>query len=404
MTSRCLMIACAVVVFGSSIFAQDPPTLKPTPSLPSKQIAPPPLALEILYNSTLPPAYLMIEGADVKPHWIWFTRFSTVPGALLPAGPERINAVRVTSHWNGETADVRVTLLRGPRMDQEELVTTYRSGVDQLTTINKLEAYGIEPFKIKLVSPKADPPPPPNLENRTASIQIIKIQPEGSPLPAYRATFRNLSGKNVAALMVNLYRDGSPGPSAFFQGEEGRPLIESNQALEEYLPATVTQGSGSSHAPGAATANSIAVTSAVFTDGTFEGDLAPACMYEKIVFARKAWLKAVLKIIDEQLAQPYDAAAAQRMKEQLTQLRYLQPPSDGQLKSAVSSDCSAPSGLAGVGFGLTPSLIHDLDVVVTTRPKPFVPFRQWLASTRERYQQWLSNLEKFPAPRGTMSQ
>ena len=209
--------------------------------------------------------------------------------------------------------------------------------------------------------------------------------------------------KNVAALMVNLYRDGAPGPSAFFQGEEGRALIESNRALEEYLPATVPEKNGASYAPGAAPANSIAVSSAVFTDGTFEGDLGPACMYEKLVFARKAWLKAVLKVIDEQLAQPDDAIAAQRMKEQLTQLRYLRTPSERQLKSAVSSECSAPSGLAEGGFGMTPSLIHDLDVVVTTRPKPLVTFRSWLASTRKRYEQWLGNLEMFPGPRAATS-
>jgi hypothetical protein len=403
MATRFFLTACAVVVLASSVFAQDSPTLKPTPSQPGEQTGPP-LALEIQYNSTLPPAYLRIEGADVKPHWIWFTRFSTVPGALLPQGPQQIKAVRVMSHWNGETADVRVTLLRGPRMDQEELVTTYRSGVDQLATVNKLEGYGIEPFKIKLILSKADPPPPPNLENRTASIQITQIQPEGIPLPAYRATFRNNSAKNVAALMVYLYRVGAPEQSVLFQGEEGRALIESNRALEEYLPATLPEKTGSSYSPGAAPGYSIAVSSAVFTDGTFEGDVAPACIYERLVFGRKAWLKAVLKIIDEQLAQPDDAIAAQRMKEQLTQLSFVPNPSDRQLKSAVSADCSAPAGIANVVYGLTPSLVRDLDVVVTTRPKPYVPFRSWLASTRERYQQWLSNLEKFPPPRAATPQ
>jgi hypothetical protein len=177
MATRSFMIACAVVLLASSVFAQDAPALKPTPSQPGKQVAPP-LALEILYNSVLPPAYLMIEGADVKPHWIWITRYLTVTGALLPEGAQRITGVRVMSHWNGETADVRVTLLRGPHKEEEELVTAYRSAVDQLTTINKLESYGIEPFKIKLVSWKADPPPPPNFENRTASIQITQIELE----------------------------------------------------------------------------------------------------------------------------------------------------------------------------------------------------------------------------------
>jgi hypothetical protein len=403
MATRSFMIACAVVLLASSVFAQDAPALKPTPSQPGKQVAPP-LALEILYNSVLPPAYLMIEGADVKPHWIWITRYLTVPGALLPEGAQRITGVRVMSHWNGETADVRVTLLRGPHKEEEELVTAYRSAVDQLTTINKLESYGIEPFKIKLVSSKADPPPPPNFENRTASIQITQIEREGIPLPAYRTTFRNLSGKDVAALMVNQYRDGAAGPASFFQGEAGRPLIESNRAHEEYLPATVPQKTSASYAPGAATANLIVLSTAVFTDGTFEGDFALACSYERVVFGRKAWLKAVLKAIDQQLAEPDDTGAAQRMREQLSQLRYQGNPNDQQLKSAVSDKCTSPSGAAESAFGMTPLLLRELEVVVTTRPKPFVTFREWLVSTRDVYRQWLNNLEKFPAPREAVSQ
>ena len=403
MATRCLFIAFAILLFSSTLFGQDPPTLQPTPTQPGKQLAPP-LALEIHYNSTLPPSYLMIEGADVDPHWMWFTRFATVPGVLLPQGAERINAVRVTSFWNGETADIRVTLLRGPRMAQEELVTSYSSGLDQAKTINQLEKYGIEPFRIKLVSPKADPPPPPNLENRTASIQVTQIKPEGLPLPAYRASFRNMSGKNVAALMVHLYRNGALGPSAFFQGEAGGPLIESNRVFEEYLPADVPQANGSSYVPGAVAANSIVVSSAVFTDGTFEGDLGPACMYEKIVFGRKVWVKGVLKIMDEQLAQPDDAIAAERMKEQLMQLRDVRTRSDRQLRSAVSVNCPPLADETVGASGLTPRLIRELEVVVTTRPKPMMTFRQWLVTTRGIYQQWLSNLEKFPAPREPNSQ
>ena len=400
MATRCFLLTCVVLVFASTLFGQDPPTLKPDPTQPAKQLTPP-LALEIQYNSTLPPSYLSIEGADVEPHWMWFTRFVTLPGAPTPEASKKINAVRITSHWNGETADIRVTLLRGPQMAHEELVTSYHSAIDQAKTINQLEGYGIEPFKIKLVSPQAHPPPAPNLENRTASIQILQISPEGFPLPAYRATFRNFSAKNVVALMVNLYANGSPGPSAFFQGEAGGPLIESNRMFEESLPATVPQGNGSSYVPGSAPANSIVVSSAIFTDGTFEGDLAPACMYEKIVFRRKAWVKGVLKIMDEQLAQPDDGIASQRMKEQLLQLRYVRTPGDRQLKSAVSAQCSSPVDGADGPYGLSTRLVRELEVVVTTRPKPLMTFRQWLMTTREIYSGWLSNLEVFPPPKST---
>src|SRR5687767_2276118 len=97
MRTRVILAAVAVLAFTRIASAQEQrPALKPTSSTAAKQTTPP-LALEIFYNSTLAPAYLMIEGADVKPHWIWITRFSTLPGWQLPQGPQRINAVRVTS-------------------------------------------------------------------------------------------------------------------------------------------------------------------------------------------------------------------------------------------------------------------------------------------------------------------
>jgi len=130
MATRRLLLACAVVVYASTLFGQHPPTLKPNPTQPGKHLTPP-LALEIQYNSTLPPSYLPIEGADVEPHWMWFTRFVTLPGAPAPEASKKVNAVRITSHWNGETTDIRVTLIRGPQMAHEELVTSYHSGLDR---------------------------------------------------------------------------------------------------------------------------------------------------------------------------------------------------------------------------------------------------------------------------------
>jgi len=52
MATRCFLLACTVVVFASTLLGQDPPTLKPNPTQPGKQLTPP-LAREIQYNSTL---------------------------------------------------------------------------------------------------------------------------------------------------------------------------------------------------------------------------------------------------------------------------------------------------------------------------------------------------------------
>ena len=406
MRTRVIQATCAIFTFALIVSAQEqPPALKATPSTTANKSTPP-LALEIFYNPTLPPAYLRIEGVDVKPHWIWVTRFLTLPGWQLPAGEQRINAVRITSQWNGETAEVQVTLLRGVNFyDKEEVVTSYQTGLDEPRVISKLESHGIQPFKITLVSPKGVAPPPPSLENRTMSVEVLKIETEGLPLPAYRVTFRNLSAKNLVALKLMDYRGGQGPGSVFFQGEDGRPLILSNGTLTKHISAYLPEKKGETYTPGAGGAHALIISTAVFTDGTFEGDLQSACMYEQFVFGRKAWLKRALQIFEEQLSQSDDSQAPQQLKQRINSLKHAGTQAERLLSSVVSSQCSRPAAFVERTFAAENlKVINDLDVIITTRPKPSIVFREWLESTRQRYRLWLNNLNEFPAPRAVTSQ
>jgi hypothetical protein len=298
-------------------------------------------------------------------------------------------------------------LLRGFRgFDQEELVDRYSAGVDETRLVRKLEAQGIEPFKIALRIPKAVAPPPPGIENRTQSIQLLGIDIESFPLPAYRVRFRNLSEKDLAALSVELFRDGARGLSSLFQGEEGSPRIESNASREEYVPANVPRKTADSFAPGSSAVNSIAVTSAVFTDGSFEGEVGPACMYESFVVGRRIWLKTVLKLIDECLSQPDDEAhAAVQFKEKISALTYEFSEAEKAKPSIVSKSCPNPARSSDRTIkGLKIQLLSELDPIITTRPRPLVTFRTWLELKKKNYLKWLKSLETFRGSEATASQ
>lgn len=406
MKTRVILSACAILALASIAPAQDqPPSLRPSPSKTTSEPSTP-VVLEIFYNSSLGPAYLKIEGPERKPHWIWFTKFSRLPGWQLPETQPPIRAVRVSSQWNGETADVRVTLLRGVRgFDQEELVDSYSVGLDETRLVRKLEAHGIEPFKIALRIPKAVAPPPPGIENRTQSIQLLEIDIESFPLPAYRVRFRNLSEKDLAALKVELFRDGASGLSSLFQGEEGSPRIESNASREEYIPANVPRKIADSFAPGSSAVNSIAVTSAVFTDGSFEGEVGPACMFESSVVGRRIGLKTVLKIIDEFLSQPDGESHAAQFKEKISALTYEFSEAEKATPSIVSKSCPNPALSSHLAIkGLKIQLLSELNPIITTRPKPLVTFRAWLELKKKNYQKWLKSLEAFRGSEAIASQ
>lgn len=360
---------------------------------PAKNAAEPTkLLLEVVANPELPPSYSSVGGPQEKARWVWLTRFIRLPG--IPTDPP-IRAVKLESKFNGETADVRVTLLRG-EFDQEDLVGVYHLGIGEQKTLNDLRKVGIGPFTIKLLNTVPPLPPPPAFENLTKSVEIVSVQAENMPKPAYRVTFRNLSDKSLLAFRVDINRDGRPGTSSVLQNEDGRPAIEAGDTLERYMPVETAQKTPTGYVPGTAAANTIIIRSALFADMTFEGESEPACLVESFMMARRVWLRTVLALFDEELAKPANEdqiEAARQFKEKLAALRYEFDESERKQTSVVSPVCPKPAGVAQTLVGsLKLEVLRELDEIIGTRPVPPVNFRAWLESHRTNYKAWLARL------------
>src|SRR5215218_1636035 len=151
---------------------QQAPSLKlSTPAAPRAE-GPPPLLLEIVANPALPPGYSSVNGPTELGKFVLIPHFVRVPGSSQPSPPVRW--VKVEPQFNGETAAVRVTLLRGSKgIEQEDVVGIYRLGIGETKTLDDLRAVGIEPFTITLLDTVPPLPPPPALVNETKSIEIV---------------------------------------------------------------------------------------------------------------------------------------------------------------------------------------------------------------------------------------
>ena len=382
MKKSLLITAILVVALSSVTRAQQETSLKPTVS-PKTPDASTKLLLEVVFNPELPPSYMTVNGA------VWITRFVRLSSA--PNQPS-IRTVNLESKFNGETADVRVTLRRGA--DQEDLVGVYQVAVGEKKTLNDLRAVGVEPFNITLLSTVPPLPPPPSFDNRTKSIEIVSVQSENMPMPAYRVTFRNLSDKNVLALRVDVFRDGRPGTSALFQGEEGRPAIEAGGIIERYMPVDIAQRTATGYAPGTAAAHTIVVRTAVFADMGFEGEPESACLFESFLMERRVWLRTVLALLNRELAKPTNEdqiEAARQFKEKFAALNYEFRESERNQASVVSTVCAKP--FEKVRFGvLKLKVLRELDNIITTRPATPVNFRLWLEIHRAHYIAWFTRL------------
>ena len=379
-----------VVATWSVVNAQEP-TLKPSMSTPRAE-GPPPLLLEVVANPARPPGYANVNGPNELGKWIMISNFVRVPGST-PVSPP-VQWVKVEPQFNGETAAVRVTLLRGVKgVEQEDFVGIYRLGIGEQKKLNELRAVGIEPFTITLLDTVPPLPPPPAFVNDTKAIEIVSVRSENSPNPAYILTLRNLSEKNVLGVGLDMTFDGQPGPTAFFANDENRPLILAGGTVEQYVRTLMPRRTATGFVPSAASAVTIHIRSAVFSDLSYEGNVKDACYTETAVIGRKVYLTEVLSLLDSQLAAETSTdtvEAARQFREKFEALRY----DDNSVKdSSISPACTnvAQGAVNSVNY-MKLVMLRDLNQIITTKPRPPFSFRAWMETRRENYKNWRARL------------
>ena len=386
-----LIIASFCVVLAQ----EQAPQLKPSVS-PKTTEPPTKLLLEITYNRSMPPAYSDVNGPGETAKWLWVSRFTRIPGRQAPTDKLPIGAVRFEPVFNGETADVKVTVLRGKRgFTQEDLVGVYKLGIGEQLKINDLDKFDIEPFDITLLNTVPPLPPAPDFENLTKSIQIANVQMENIPKPAYRITLRNSSDKNVIAIRTQLMTDGRLGETTLFLGEDGRPLLAPGSVAEKYIPVIRGVPTATGYAPGAPTVTMIGIRTVVFDDLSFEGEETSACMVESMVMGQRLWLKQIVTLLDQELSKPVSdhIEAAKQFKEKFAAMRLEFDLAERDKRSSVAATCLPPAGSArNSAQSAKLGVLRELEDIIRTRPAPPVNFKSWMEAKQTRYKAWLARL------------
>jgi hypothetical protein len=383
-------ITTLLVVASWSLVNAQQPTLKPSMSAPRAE-GPPPLLLEVVANPALPPGYANVNGPTELGKWLMISNFVRVPGTQLSPP---VRWVKVEPQFNGETAAVRVTLLRGARgVDQEDFVGIYRLGIGEEKKLNDLRAVGIEPFTITLLDTVPPLPPPPAFVNDTKAIEIVSVRSENIPNPAYILTLRNLSEKNVKAIGVDMKFDGRPGPAAIFRGDEDRPLIPAGGTIEQYVHALMPRRTATGFVPAAASDTIVHIRSAVFSDLSYEGNVKDACFMETAEIGRKVYLTQVLSLLESQLAEKFsdNTETVRQFKAKFEALSYYD--NYTAKPSSLSPACTnMAQGAVNTVNAMKLVMLRDLAQIITTQPRPPFSFRAWMETRRENYKNWLSRL------------
>jgi hypothetical protein len=349
------------------------------------------LALQVVYFEGAPTAFQLVSrGPEMA--WSWFGHFRTIPRPAATAQAPPVQAVKVSSRAEGAGVRIVVTVFMGEQhFDREEPVGTYAAGVGEEVVVRELERFGVAPFRITPRRVGLNPAAPPVVVNKTQSIEAAVAGFEGVTA---KLSLRNLSAKRVQAVEYRETREGRTVWTRFATEGEGRPLIEPGGEYAYGIP-RARRGQVSPdglYIPEAP--ESILIASAVFEDGTYEGEALTAARLAAKYEGERLQLARSLPLLRQAAAQP---GAAARLRAQVGALGIEAPP------AAVESILKRYPGLDAPGRDFVKVVMEVslhvlrqelLDELAGLEKEAAGGGRLggWLAAKREKFEGWLSRL------------
>lgn len=328
------------------------------------------LALEVNFYSGEPPSYVTVPPANSRPGGCWYARFKRVPNWSPPAASETVRAVNIQGILAGDLVRVSVSVFLGAKFDEERQLAVHPLHEGERITLRELTEFGIEPFEIALVRVASVPVGLPQFVSKVKSIELVTIQTTLSTLPTYQLALRNLSTKNVSALVIKVRQGDRILLQGMPQGNEGRPLLVANGVSELIVPAaTNASATPAGYQPATATDQTLEITQVAFDDGSVEGEPGPATHYALLVKARKIQLGKVIDLF--QTALQDDSSDTLRALERFEE------------KMAVLD----PSGGVRTGVLAEIQQFRAHNPILDSRT-----YCKWLVVSKQRYEDWLARL------------
>ena len=370
----------------------------------NKPAEPDNLALEILYYKDLPPAYQRISEANSAAKGSWFARFRRI-ASWTPSGDSLpVKAVKIVSRKEGDSVQVSVSVFLGVRFhEKEEPVADYLMTENQKVRVEGLTRFGVEPFEVGVVRVTPSSEIIPFVANKTASVEVVGIQPNKSVLPSYKVSLRNLSSKKIIALEIDVLVNGQERLSRLLHEPEGRPVVDARAVFETNVAgANNAMMTRYGYAPDSPRNQSVVITSVVFEDGTYEGETRPAAQFMAFTVGRKIRLMQVADLFQRsiEVADVTTRGELERLKAEVSSLKDDVNVSvvDEMLKDFVDSDQDArprlKQSIETTLHAVKKSVLDEIEAFEREHKAQFdaKAYRAWLTATAQRYRQWLSRL------------
>lgn len=240
-----------------------------------------------------------------------------------PKGQPPLTSVRLRASYEGDAVRLRVAAVfddsypadaPGPKYgEREEEVASVLAREGETVTLKEFRRLGTEPLVLKVVraepEPEMQPAPasaPPGAVSRIKSVDVVSFVAGGAQPERGTLTLVNVSTKVIVALVV-----GAPdrGYTHTAQAAPGRALLQPGGTYQT----EVSLGGGGYRTPNGylpePPPEAVVVMSAVFDDGSYEGDTEGAARMVARQKGRLAQLARVLALVQGVLEAQPDVAA-----------------------------------------------------------------------------------------------
>lgn len=243
-----------------------------------------PLAIEAqqipVQDSTLTLAVRYADGRIVQnvvgqnPGSASTPMFPRVAAWQPAAGDPEVEAIRFAWSRVKDGVQVKVSVLRG-RPPQEEIpVASVLVRPTGTVVVDAVRTFGVETVQLSLSAAPRVAAEIPHTASAVAGIVVLGVETAQSGAPRYRVTLQNRSQVNVRAFTIEAYRSGRLALSGRRAGMEGRPVIDAGGTYTFDVPIIVA--TASDFAPAARPADEIKISSALWSDGSVDGDVKKA--------------------------------------------------------------------------------------------------------------------------------
>jgi hypothetical protein len=237
---------------------------------------------------------------DGRPSWT--TAFPRVPGAATDRDGQPLKALEFEETTDGGGITVTLALLYGTLHQQRVQVASVRVIGESPVRVDALEAFGVQPLVLSLVSL---PPADLQLPSVTSPSSALEITMESvtDPVPGYHAVIVNHASRAVMMLAFTTYRGKAPMQTGTPRGASHTPLVPPGGRYVLAIRATPAQG-GSGGSSAWLQMDRLVITSVLWSDDVVEGDPEPAAEEHAFDAGTALQLDRIVTILRDAAADP----------------------------------------------------------------------------------------------------